>query len=62
VDGWQGRDSRGGIGVGGHAGQCSARSNDDVIVSRVRGRSCCFRFSLRRLYDEVRGTGQLRRF
>lgn len=53
--GYGGPDYRAGIGHGGGWGpDCRAKSTDDIIVSRVGEEDCCYHFSLRELYGEIR--------
>lgn len=41
------------IGSGGPP-HCHGRGADDICVTRIQGATCCYRFSLRKLYDEIR--------
>jgi hypothetical protein len=59
-------ESRVGIGVGGGwLDRCPHKSADDIVVSWLGAEQVCFHFSLRKLYDEIKGVtpaGQIAMF
>jgi hypothetical protein len=62
---WMGSYGRGyaaSIGVAGFMHCRPKRGTDALVVGELKGEPVCFEFSLRELYDELRGEGQLRMF